>query len=205
MNKTSMQRLEKELKTRKEALPTLKAKETALRSEVKKSKENLERMEKELEELLNSQDKNIKVWSEYPSLLRIGNIRIENRNIAGVRVPELKDIEFTIRDHSLYFQRAWIPGGTDILKKLARLTIEFRLMEKEMEILYQARKKTTQKVNLYEKVQIPDFKEAIGKIKRFLEDEENLSRAGQKIIKAKQEKEMERKLLKQENQENQND
>jgi V/A-type H+-transporting ATPase subunit D len=47
------------------------------------------------------------------------------------------------------------------------------------------RKKTTQKVNLYEKVQIPAFEDAILKIKRYLEDEENLSKASQKILKSR--------------------
>ena len=54
-----------------------------------------------------------------------------------------------------------------------------------MQILEHIRKKTTQKVNLYEKVQIPSFEEAILKIKRFLEDEENLSKASQKILKGR--------------------
>ena len=45
------------------------------------------------------------------------------------------------------------------------------------------RKKTTQKVNLYEKVQIPGYQEAILKIKRYMEDEENLSKASSKIVK----------------------
>ena len=49
-----------------------------------------------------------------------------------------------------------------------------------------ARKKTTQKVNLYEKVQIPGYQDAILKIKRFLEDEENLSKSAQKIVKNRQ-------------------
>ncbi|HNT51847.1 MAG TPA: V-type ATP synthase subunit D [Candidatus Syntrophosphaera sp.] len=52
-----------------------------------------------------------------------------------------------------------------------------------MQILERVRKKTTQKVNLYEKVQIPAYEDSILKIKRFLEDEENLSKAGQKILK----------------------
>ena len=51
-----------------------------------------------------------------------------------------------------------------------------------MELLDFARKKTTQKVNLYEKVQIPGYEEAISKVKRFLEDEENLSKSSQKIV-----------------------
>ena len=52
-------------------------------------------------------------------------------------------------------------------------------------MLHAARKKTTQKVNLYEKVQIPAFEEGIRKIKRFLEDKENITKAGQKIVKKK--------------------
>ena len=47
-------------------------------------------------------------------------------------------------------------------------------------------RKTTQKVNLYEKVQIPGYEDAIRKIKRFMEDEENLSKSAQKIVKTKQ-------------------
>jgi V/A-type H+-transporting ATPase subunit D len=58
-----------------------------------------------------------------------------------------------------------------------------------MHILERVRKKTTQKVNLYEKVQIPTFETSILKIKRFLEDEENLSKAAQKILKERLSKE----------------
>lgn len=54
-----------------------------------------------------------------------------------------------------------------------------------MHLLDFSRKKTTQKVNLYEKVQIPGYQEAIRKIKRYMEDEENLSKASQKIVKTR--------------------
>jgi V/A-type H+-transporting ATPase subunit D len=58
-----------------------------------------------------------------------------------------------------------------------------------VELLEYARKKTTQKVNLFEKVQIPGYQDAIRKIKRFMEDEENLSKSSQKIVKSKREAE----------------
>jgi V/A-type H+-transporting ATPase subunit D len=60
------------------------------------------------------------------------------------------------------------------------------IAEKKLGILEYARKKTTQKVNLYEKVQIPEFSEAIRKIKRYLEDVDNLEKASQKITKQRQ-------------------
>jgi len=58
-----------------------------------------------------------------------------------------------------------------------------------VDLLEYARKKTTQKVNLFEKVQIPGYQDAIRKIKRFMEDEENLSKSSQKIVKAKRQRE----------------
>jgi V/A-type H+-transporting ATPase subunit D len=57
-----------------------------------------------------------------------------------------------------------------------------------MQLLDRARKKTTQKVNLFEKVQIPGYDDAIRKIKRFMEDEDNLSKSAQKIVKNRQQK-----------------
>ena len=55
-------------------------------------------------------------------------------------------------------------------------------------MLERARRRTTQKLNLFEKVQIPGYKDAIRKIKRFMEDEESLSKSSQKIMRANQEK-----------------
>jgi V/A-type H+-transporting ATPase subunit D len=75
------------------------------------------------------------------------------------------------------------------MKELVKISIEKDFFRAKMEILNYARKKTTQKVNLYEKVQIPGFEDGIRKIKRFLEDEENLSKSAQKIVKSKQERE----------------
>jgi len=71
------------------------------------------------------------------------------------------------------------------VKGLATLQVERDVFWRNMQILEHVRKKTTQKVNLYEKVQIPAFEDAILKIKRFLEDEENLSKAAQKILKGR--------------------
>ena len=64
--------------------------------------------------------------------------------------------------------------------------IQAAVFTRQMELLDYARRKTTQKVNLYEKVQIPGYEDAIRKIKRFMEDEENLSKSAQKIVKTRQ-------------------
>jgi V/A-type H+-transporting ATPase subunit D len=58
----------------------------------------------------------------------------------------------------------------------------------KLKLLEHARKKTTQKVNLFEKVQIPGYRDAIRKVKRYMEDEQSLSKASQKIMRGNQEK-----------------
>jgi V/A-type H+/Na+-transporting ATPase subunit D len=95
---------------------------------------------------------------------------------------------FETNTDNLFNQPVWFPDGMSIIKKIAEVAIEREVFLKKMELLDFARKKTTQKVNLYEKVQIPGFQDAIRKIKRFLEDQDNLSKAAQKIVKDRQEK-----------------
>ena len=73
-----------------------------------------------------------------------------------------------------------------LVKELAIVGIEREFFSQKVILLDYARKKTTQKVNLFEKVQIPGYDDAIRKIKRFLEDEENLSKSAQKIVKSRQ-------------------
>ncbi|MGC9362039.1 MAG: V-type ATP synthase subunit D, partial [Candidatus Syntrophosphaera sp.] len=97
--------------------------------------------------------------------------------------------DFAIREYNLFGAPTWYLDGIDLLKDLSTLQIERDFFVRKMHILEHVRRKTTQKVNLYEKVQIPAFEEAILKIKRYMEDEENLSKAGQKILKNRLNKE----------------
>ncbi|MDG5814624.1 V-type ATP synthase subunit D [Chitinispirillales bacterium ANBcel5] len=185
-NKTFLQQLNKELKIRENALPTLIAKESALRLEVKKAKEQVAEYEKKVEEMLASISQTYRLWNEMPGeLISIKDVNIDIKKIAGVKTPVLNDVEFDVRRYSLISNAAWVPQGLELIKNIAEVKIGLELGKKKVSILEYARKKTTQKVNLYEKVQIPEYNEAIRRIKRFLEDDENLSKSSQKILKAK--------------------
>ena len=94
----------------------------------------------------------------------------------------MDNIQFDVQPINVFVNPAWFADGVEILKELSRLGIESEIFEQRRQILEYNRKKTTQKVNLYEKVQIPGYKEAIRKIKRYMEDEENLSKASSKIV-----------------------
>ena len=186
-NKTSLGELGKQLKMRKAALPTIKSKESALRSEVKRAKDTARDYRKRMEALASEYDYMAALWGEFDqSLVRVAAVSLSEQKIAGVRIPVLKSVQFDEKEYDLFSSPVWYADGVDLLKRLAKLGIECEVYNRKMELLDYARRKTTQKVNLYEKVQIPGYEDAIRKIKRFMEDEENLSKSAQKIVKTRQ-------------------
>ena len=178
-NKTSLQQLEKQLKVRVRTLPIIKNKESALRMEVKRCKTEAAGLEERLEKQIQAYEAMFALWNEFDaSLIKVSDVHLGIKKIAGVRVPLLENVDFDIRPYSLFNSPKWYSDGIYLLKGLAQTAIERE----------HARKKTTQKVNLFEKVQIPGYQDALRKIKRFMEDEENLSKSSQKILKSIQEK-----------------
>ena len=186
-NKTSLQGLEKQYKMRVRALPTIKNKESALRIEVKKAKDEVVRLEAVLQQTMADYDSMVALWSEFDtSLVKIEDVRMTMKKIAGVKIPVLEGVDFSIGKFSVFNQPKWFLDGIKVVKELAEIGIEQEFYQQKVLLLDHARKKTTQKVNLSEKVQIPGYDDAIRKIKRFLEDEENLSKSAQKIVKSRQ-------------------
>ena len=183
-NKTSLTELGKQLKIRQGALPTLQNKESALRLEVRKAKADSERLVADLEAALQRYDYLASLWNEFePGLIAITDVDLYTKKVAGVKTPALGEIHYEIKPFNAFVKPAWFADGVRILKELSRLGIESEVYLEKARILDYNRRKTTQKVNLYEKVQIPGYQEAIRKIKRYMEDEENLSKASSKIVK----------------------
>jgi V/A-type H+/Na+-transporting ATPase subunit D len=186
-NKTSLQTLEKNLKVRVRALPTIKNKESALRVEVKRAKDDILKLEQELEQRIRDYDRMLALWGEFDtSLLSVEDVKMSEKKIAGVRVPVLDEVVYQTKPFSIFNSPKWFTDGLTQLKELAQVGIEQEFAAQKLGLLEFARKKTTQKVNLFEKVQIPGYDDAIRKIKRFMEDEENLSKSSQKIVKSRQ-------------------
>ena len=188
-NKTSLQQLEKQLKVRVRTLPIIKNKESALRMEEKRCKEDAAGLEDKLEQEIQAYEAMFALWNEFDSsLVKVKDVQLGVKKIAGVRVPILESVDFETRPFSLFASPKWYSDGISLLQVLAQTAIEREFMLAKLNLLEHARKKTTQKVNLFEKVQIPGYQDALRKIKRFMEDEENLSKSSQKILKSIQEK-----------------
>ncbi|MBE6229484.1 MAG: V-type ATP synthase subunit D [Bacteroidales bacterium] len=191
-NKTSLNDLNKQLKIRTNALPTLKNKESALRVEVKRAKAMSDDLMEKLTASLKAYEYLAALWNEFtPGLITVKDVILKTEKIAGVKTPALVDVVYEVNKFDIFKKPLWYTDGVEILQQLAQIGIESEIYLEKMRILDYTRKKTTQKVNLYEKVQIPGYQEAIRKIKRYMEDEENLSKASQKIVKTRHQQEEE--------------
>lgn len=185
-NKTSLNDLNKQLKIRTNALPTLKNKESALRMEVKRAKAKSDELMEKLSASLRSYEYLAALWNEFdPGLIAVKDVVLQTVKIAGVKTPSLVEVIYDVKPFDIFKKPLWYTDGVKILQQMAQIGIESEIYLEKMRLLDFSRKKTTQKVNLYEKVQIPGYQEAIRKIKRYMEDEENLSQASQKIVKTR--------------------
>ena len=175
---------------RQRTLPTLQSKESALRMEVKRAKDEIKALDEEVNRRIKDYDQMLALWGEFDtSLIHVDDVRMSIKKIAGVRVPVLDEVIYSTKQFSLFSTPKWFADGFEQVKAIADVGIRQEFVRRKVDLLEYARKKTTQKVNLFEKVQIPGYQDAIRKIKRFMEDEENLSKSSQKIVKGKRERE----------------
>ena len=150
-NKTELHGLRKQLHARFVALPTLKNKEAALRAEVVKYK--IQREETKLErENAHQRITHLKrLYVEFPlDLVKIKEVIIESKKIAGVNIPIFRDVSLVVSSFSLFSSPAWFLAGVEILENLTELEIKLQVQTMAIKILERARRKTTQKVNLYD-------------------------------------------------------
>ena len=187
-NKNALQDLSRQLSIREKALPILKRKETALRHELRLIQKELDKLKEKLKTAQALGPNFGKFWVEFPDVLRVESLNIVKKNVVGVKIPHLQEVNFKIRDVNWFNNNAWWPAGVEALQEITSIQLRITIAERQINTLHEARKKTTQKVNLYEKVQIPAYEEAIRRIKRFLEDKDNISKAAQKIVKKKNDK-----------------
>lgn len=185
--KIALQQLQKALKMRLAALPVIRSKESALRLEVKQQQQVLIGMKDDYQRALTAAAGAKGFWLLWQrDALKVEEYSTNLRNFAGVKLARLDKLQLSAPD--------WQPGDPvweltayGLLSELIEKRLQWQLKEQEIALLEAERKRTTQKLNLFEKVQIPAYEDQIRKIKRFLEDEENLVKATQKLVKQKRE------------------
>ena len=184
-----------ELKSQRDALkrfqrylPTLQLKKQQLQMEMRKL--DLEIINKRQEEQLERDQLAswVRLYSEKIDLseyVSISRLKTSRGNIAGVSIPILDDLEFNEKTPDLFETDPWMDEGVRVLKQLMRLRVERQVMEEQHRLLGEELRTTTQRVNLFEKVKIPEAKENIRVIRIFMGDQQTAAVARSKIAKGK--------------------
>jgi len=106
-------------------------------------------------------------------------------NVAGVKLPVLKDVKFSEARYSLFATPAWVDRTLGDLKEMNRRQVEVEVMEEAYTVMQRELTKISQRVNLFEKVMIPETREIIRRIRIKLGDEMTAQVGRAKIAKAK--------------------
>ncbi len=185
-----------ELKVQKDALkmyqrylPTLTLKKQQLQAEIRVIEANARKVRREKIALEEEFRQWISVFSEedvFPkNAVTVSNIRKGTGNIAGVAIPTYEGADFARGDYDLYETPLWVDIAADRMESALALDLEAEVLDEQVRLLQKELLATTQRVNLFEKVKIPETKENIRKISIYMADQQVNAVVRSKISKNK--------------------
>ena len=177
------------LKMYQRYLPTLTLKKQQLQSEIRIIDEKAKSVRAQKKALEEDFEKWISVFGETeafkPSTVTVDNIRKGWGNIAGVKIPVYEGADFGRGDYDLYSAPLWVDMAADRMEKAMSLDLQAEVLDEQVRLLSKELRTTTQRVNLFEKVKIPETKANIKRIAVFLGDEQVNAVVRSKISKKK--------------------
>ena len=188
------QKIQKDaLKMYQRYLPTLTLKKQQLQTEIRAIDAKAREVRDARKALEKEFDEWIAVFADAESFgrdtVRVSNIRKGTGNIAGVKIPIYEGADFTRAEYDLYETPLWIDMAADRMERALELDLEAEVLDEQVRLLSKELRTTTQRVNLFEKVKIPEAQENIRKISVFLGDERVAAVVRSKISKRKLEAE----------------
>jgi V/A-type H+-transporting ATPase subunit D len=119
------------------------------------------------------------------ALARPTERRVQTTNVAGVRVPVLDEVVFRDASYSLFGTPPWVDRALADLRELNRMRAEAAVLEERRALLRRELTRVVQRVNLFEKVKIPEAKQTIQRIRIHLGDQMAAAVGRSKIAKAR--------------------
>ena len=170
-----------ELKVQKDALkmyqrylPTLTLKKQQLQAEIRGIELKAKAVRREKEELEKGFLDWIAVFSEENAfskdIVKVSNVRQGIGNIAGVEIPTYEGADFSRGEYDLYETPLWVDIAADHLEKAMSLELMAKVLDEQVRLLGAELLATTQRVNLFEKVKIPETEANIKKITVYMAD-----------------------------------
>ena len=171
-------------------LPMLMLKKQQLQAEIQAIDSQLD----ERQTLFDSAMSDIKTWSalfaepiEMESLVTLDGVEREQGNIAGVNIPIIRKVNLTKTPLDLFSTPTWLDDAQDSLSSLIKLRIEIEVLDEQRTLIKEELRTTSQRVNLFEKIKIPECQENIRIINIYLGDEQTAAVARGKLAKKRTE------------------
>ncbi len=169
-------------------LPTLLLKKQQLQTVIRKVESDMLNVQREQDAVIDKIMNWVELFSQdikIDELFNIEEIKITRGNIAGVDIPVFDKIEISESEYDLFKMPLWIDTALTSFVKVLSLGAERWVLEEQVKLLQEELRVTTQRVNLFEKVKIPEAKENIRKILVFLGDQQTAAVVRGKISKRK--------------------
>ena len=177
------------LKMYRRYLPTLILKKQQLQTEIRAIEDKAKEVRNEKLELETGFEDWIAVFSEesaFPqSVVTVSNIRKGKGNIAGVDIPTYEGADFSRGDYDFYSTPLWVDIAADYIERAISLDLEAEVLDEQVRLLESELRATSQRVNLFEKVKIPETQRNIKKISIYLADQQVSAVVCSKISKRK--------------------
>ncbi|MBE0468325.1 MAG: V-type ATP synthase subunit D [Methyloprofundus sp.] len=173
-SKSSLSKIGAQLKRYKKFLPSLDLKRQQLAAERKKAQLRLQQTELDIAQCYQQTAAMLPMLADksihMTDLVKLTQVEIGEENIVGVYVPILDKMVIEVRPYSLFTEPHWVDQLVVQLKVMMELKIRQQIDTQRVEILGQALKKVTQRVNLFDKVLIPQAQQDMRKIRIYLSD-----------------------------------
>ncbi len=190
LNKTALKQQRDKLMMYKRFLPSLDLKRQQLLVDYQQSKSLLASTEHDIAELLDSQSGLFSLLGaseqELADLVRIEELVVKEENVLGVRLPALDEVRFRVKEYSMLARPFWVDFLLELVQTVAKLRVRRDIQQRRVSRLSDAVRRITQRVNLFEKVLIPQAEKDIQRIKIHLADSERAAVVRSKLAKAKQ-------------------
>jgi V/A-type H+/Na+-transporting ATPase subunit D len=184
-----------ELKRQKDALkrftrylPTLTLKKQQLQLEILKVTHAIKEIMQKTKSLSASVEAWVDVFGEDVSLkdkISIKTLKTKTENIAGIDLPVFLGVDFNIKEYDLMGAPLWVDFGVDAVRQMIELRFQLLLLNRKQALLSDELRTTTQRVNLFEKIKIPESRDNIRKINIVLGDLQTAAVVTGKIAKHK--------------------
>jgi V/A-type H+-transporting ATPase subunit D len=188
LTKNELKKQKDSLKMYRRYLPTLMLKKQQLQSEIRLTDSRLKELQIAKEQLDESFKSWIGVFGETgvftKDILQIKDVRTSHGNIAGVSIPVFEGADFEIATYDFLKTPLWLDLAVDCMKQALLLQMEMEIVEEQRRRLDKELRTTTQRVNLFEKIKIPESRNNIKKIQVYSGDQQTAAVVRGKIAKS---------------------